>query len=45
VHYTVNDAKEAARKIDRIGDEGLKVTEGVVTLIDHARKQITVRFG
>ena len=44
VHYTVNGTENAAREIDRVGDEGLKVTEGVVTLIDRKRKQITIRF-
>jgi hypothetical protein len=33
-----------AREIDRIGDEGLKIAEGVVTRIDRGRKQITIRF-
>ncbi len=44
VHYTVTEAEASAREIDRIGDEGLKVTEGVVTRIDRGRKQITIRF-
>jgi hypothetical protein len=44
VHYTVNGTENAAREIDRVGDEGLKVTEGVVTQIDRGRKQITIRF-
>ena len=44
VHYTVEGAEESATEIDRIGDEGLKVTEGVVTRIDRRRKQITIRF-
>jgi hypothetical protein len=44
VHSTVNGVDEAAREIDRIGDEGLKVTEGVVTRIERGRKQITIRF-
>ena len=44
VHYTVEGVEESAREIDRVGDEGLKVTEGVVTRIDRGRKQITIRF-
>jgi len=45
VHYTVQGGEESAREIGRIrGDEGLKVTEGGVTRIDHARKRITIRF-
>ena len=44
VHYTVEGVDQSAREIDRIGDEGLKTTEGVVTRIDRRGKQITVRF-
>jgi hypothetical protein len=44
VHYTVAGGTESAQEIDRIGDQGLKVTEGVVTRVDHKRKQIAVRF-
>jgi hypothetical protein len=44
VHYTVKGADASAQEIDRIGDEGLKVTEGVVTRVDRRRKQITIRF-
>ena len=44
VHYTVEGAEPSVSEIDRIGDEGLKVTEGVVTRIDRGRKQITIRF-
>jgi hypothetical protein len=44
VHYTGRGETESAVEIDRIGDEGLKVTEGTVTRIDRGRKQITVRF-
>jgi hypothetical protein len=44
VHYTVTEAEASAREIDRIGDEGLKTTEGVVTRIDRGRKRITIRF-
>ena len=44
VHYTVEGAEQSATEIDRVGDEGLKVTEGVVARIDRGRKQITIRF-
>ena len=44
VHYTVAGGSESAQEIDRIGDEGLKATEGVVTRVDHKRKQIAIRF-
>jgi hypothetical protein len=44
VHYTVQGTQESATEIDRIGDEGLKVTEATVIRIDRGRKQITIRF-
>ena len=44
VHYSVEGPEPLAHEIDRIGDEGLKVTEGMVTRIDRGRKQITIRF-
>jgi len=44
VHYAVTAGEESAREIDRIGDEGLQVMEGVVTRIDRGRKQITIGF-
>ena len=44
VHYTVNLNEASATEIDRIGDEGLEITEGVVTHVDRRRKQITIRF-
>ena len=44
VHYTVNGAEETAQEIDRVGDQGLKKTEGVIARVDRRRKQITVRF-
>ena len=44
VHYTVNGTDESAEEIDRIGDDGLMMTEGVVTNVDRGRKQMSVRF-
>ncbi len=44
VHYTVTGEIESAHEIDQLGDEGLKVTEGVVTRIDRKRREVTVRF-
>ncbi len=44
VHYTVEGAGQTAQEIDRVGDEGLKVTEGVVTRIARRRRQITIRL-
>ncbi len=44
VHYTVDGAIESAHEIDQIDQEGLKVTEGVVTKIDRKRREVTVRF-
>jgi hypothetical protein len=44
VHYTVSGNELSATEIDTIGDEGLKITEGVVERIDRRRKEITIRF-
>jgi hypothetical protein len=44
VHYSMEGTSEAAHEIDRLGDEGLKTTEGVVTRIDRAHKEITIKF-
>jgi hypothetical protein len=44
VHYTRDGASEAAHEIDRVGDEGLKSTEGVVMRVDRGRKQIMIKF-
>jgi hypothetical protein len=44
VHYTVTDNDASAAEIDRVGDEGLRITEGIVTHVDRRRKQITIRF-
>jgi hypothetical protein len=42
VHYTKEGANESAQEIDRLGAEGLKETEGVVTRVDRGRKEITL---
>jgi hypothetical protein len=44
VHYTVSGQQEFAQEIDRLGDEGLRTTEGKVARIDRKRKEITIRF-
>ena len=44
VHYTVGASEPAASEVDVIGDQGLEVTEGIVTRIDRGRAQITVRY-
>lgn len=42
VHYTVTGAAKTADAFDRIGRDGLKMTEGTVKGIDHGAKTITV---
>ena len=44
VHYTAAGSEQAAREVDIIGDQGLQVTEGMVTHIDRGRREITVRY-
>jgi hypothetical protein len=43
VHYTVEGGKETAHEIDKIGDDGLKATDGTVTHIDRGTKTIAVK--
>jgi hypothetical protein len=44
VHYTLAGSEAAAEEIDRIGSDGLRMTEGVVTRVDRGRKEIVIRF-
>jgi hypothetical protein len=43
VHYTVKGADKTAVEMDRIGDGGLKVTEGTVSKIDRGTKTLAVK--
>jgi hypothetical protein len=43
VHYTVVGGKETAHEIDRIGDDGLKATDGTVSHMDRGAKTIAVK--
>ena len=45
VHYKIDGAEESIEEIDRVADEGLKVTEGVVVRVDRRRKRITLKLG
>jgi hypothetical protein len=42
-HYTVSGGKETAHEIDKIGDDGLKATDGTVSHIDRGAKTIAVK--
>jgi hypothetical protein len=44
VHYTTANDQATAQEIDRLGDEGLKITEGVVARVDRTHKQITIKY-
>jgi hypothetical protein len=44
VHYTIAGNEAAVSEIDRVGDEGLEITEGIVVHVDRRSKQITIRF-
>ena len=45
VHYRIEGAEESVEEIDRVADDGLKITEGTVLKLDRRRQQITLRFG
>ena len=44
IHYTADAAGSAAHEIDRVGADGLNVTEGIVTKIDRGKKEIRIRY-
>lgn len=44
IHERVGGPQALAGEIDVLGDEGLKITEGIVTDIDRGKKEITVRY-
>jgi hypothetical protein len=43
VHYTASGTEKTARELDRIGEGGLKVTEGTVSKIDRGGKVLAVK--
>jgi hypothetical protein len=43
VHYTMDGGKETAHEVDKIGDDGLKTTDGTVSHIDRGAKTIAVK--
>jgi hypothetical protein len=43
VHYTVVAGKETTHEIDKLGDDGLKTTEGTVSSIDRGAKTVAVK--
>jgi hypothetical protein len=44
VHYTISREEASVQEIDLFGDEGLKITEGVISHVDRRRKEITIRY-
>lgn len=42
-HYTTKGAEDTAEEVDRVGKEGLNVSEGTVSHIDRAGKTIAVK--
>ena len=43
VHYTTVGGKDTAHEIDKIGDDGMKTTDGTVTHIDRGAKTVAVK--
>src|SRR5580692_8903600 len=43
VHYTVKGSEKTAQEMDRIGEGGLKTSEGTVSAIDRGAKTIAVK--
>jgi hypothetical protein len=44
IHYSTGGETASAEEIDLLGDEGLRITEGVVTDINRRDKEITITF-
>jgi hypothetical protein len=44
VHYSTAGAKASAQEIDILGDDGLRMTEGVIRNIDRRKREITIKF-
>jgi hypothetical protein len=44
IHRTVSGAEASVEEIDLVGDEGLRITEGLVTKIDRRNKEITIKY-
>jgi hypothetical protein len=44
VHYTIRGEEASVQEIDLFGDEGLKITEGVISHVDRRRKEITIKY-
>jgi hypothetical protein len=43
VHYTVKGSEATAEEVDNVGKDGLHVTEGTVSHIDRAGKEVVVK--
>jgi hypothetical protein len=43
VHYTRKGTEESAVEVDKVGKDGLKVTEGTVSELDRATKKLVVQ--
>lgn len=44
VHYAVDGADKTAVEVDRIGEDGLAEMQGVVTRVDRAARQLSIRL-
>ena len=45
VHHRIEGAEQSVEEIDRVADEGLKVTEGLVVRLNRRQREITLKFG
>jgi hypothetical protein len=43
VHYTAKGAEKTAHEVDRLGDDGLKATEGTVSHVDRGAKTVAIK--
>jgi hypothetical protein len=43
VHYTTEGGKDTAHEVDKVGDDGMKATDGTVSHVDKGAKTIAVK--
>jgi len=43
VHYTAKGGEETAEEVDHVGKDGLHVTEGAISHVDHGGKEVVVK--
>ena len=43
VHYTTQESQETAQEVDRLGNQGLKESQGQLVKVDQTAKTVTIK--